>query len=306
MMQLTHPAWLLIGILLIAPYFVRPRRAWQYASLQLLPAQTHLGWTTWLTMALMGSAFLLLLLALANPQKTAMHSTETVQARDIVLTLDLSLSMESRLPSSEQLDLQNKLDLIQQASLRFVEQSQRDRIGLLVFGDDAFGAWPLSLDTTTLRVRLQHLGMLIPVSLRGTNVGKALVKSLDHMQERGQAQTKVIIILTDGLDTIAPEMAEAILQRLRDQNVELYVLGIALSPTASIIQLSQQAQGQYFDISKADDLDAAFQSINQLTASRVLVAQELEPELLYPFFLIPGLLLLLTSMVCKTFWVLEI
>lgn len=306
MMQLTQPELLLIGVLLMVPYLVRPRRAWHYASLQLLPVQARLGWTTWLTMALMGSAFSLLLIALANPQKAATHSTEAVQARDIVLTLDLSLSMESHLPSSEQPDLQNKLDLVQQAALKFVEQSQYGRLGLLVFGDDAFGAWPLSLDTTTLRVRLQHLETLIPISLRGTNVSKALVKSLDHMQERGEAQTKVIILLTDGLDTIAPEMAEDILQRLRDQNVELYMLGIALSPTASIIQLSRQAQGQYFDISKADDLGAAFQAINQLTTSRVLVTQELEPELLYRSFAIPGLLLLLTSMVCKTFWVLEI
>ncbi|ETX09217.1 MAG: hypothetical protein ETSY2_00780, partial [Candidatus Entotheonella gemina] len=234
MMQLTHPELLLIGVLLIVPYFVRPRRAWQYASLQLLPAQARLGLATWLTMALAGSAFLLLLIALANPQKTATHSTETVQARDIVLTLDLSLSMEGHLPSAGQAELQNKLDLSQQAALAFVEQSEHDRVGLLVFGDDAFGAWPLSMDTTTLRTRLQHLDTLMPISLRGTNVGKALVRSLDHMQERGQAQTKVLILLTDGLDTIAPEMAEDILQRLRDQNVELYVLGIALSKTAHI------------------------------------------------------------------------
>lgn len=73
---------------------MRPRRAWQYASLTLLPAQARGGWTTWLTTALLGSAFLLLLIALANPQKTTVHSTQTVQARDIVLTLDLSLSME--------------------------------------------------------------------------------------------------------------------------------------------------------------------------------------------------------------------
>lgn len=187
-----------------------------------------------------------------------------------------------------------------------MEQNDRDRIGLLVFGDDAFGAWPLSMDTTTLRVRLQHLETLIPISLRGTNVGKALVKSLNHMQERGQAHTKILILLTDGIDTIAPEVADDIQQRLHEQNVKLYVLGIALSRGASIVQLSHQAQGQYFDIDKAGDLDAAFQAIDQLTASRVLVTRKLQPELLYRFFAIPGLLLLLASMVCKSLWVLEI
>ncbi len=306
MFQLTEPEFLLIGVLLVMPYWVRPRRAWQYASLRLFPAQARVGFTTWLITALIGSAFLLLLIALANPQNATVHRTETVQARDIVLTLDLSLSMENHLSSGERSGRLSKLDLIRKAALTFVEQNDRDRIGLLVFGDDAFGAWPLSMDTTTLRVRLQHLETLIPISLCGTNVGKALVKLLNHMQERGQAHTKILILLTDGIDTIAPEVADDIQQRLREQNVKLYVLGIALSRGASIVQLSHQAQGQYFDIDKAGDLDAAFQAIDQLTASRVLVTRKLQPELLYRFFAIPGLLLLLASMVCKSQWVLEI
>ena len=306
MMHLTHPELLLIGGLLVIPYLVRPRRAWQYASLQLLPPQAGIGLTTLLTRALVGSAFLLLLVALANPQRTTTHSTETIQARDIVLALDLSLSMEGYLPSAEARRPQRKLDVIQQAALTFVEQHDHDRIGLLVFGDEAFGAWPLSTDTTTLRTRLQHLKTLLPSSLRGTNVGKALVQSLDHTQDRGQAKTKLLILLTDGLDTIAPEVAADILQRLRHQNVTLYVLGIELSDTASIVHLSRQARGRYFDIGQADDLAAAFQAVDQLAASRVVVTRELEPELLYRFFALPGLLLLLTAMACKALWVVEI
>lgn len=306
MMHLTQPELLLIGGLIVVPYLVRPRRAWQYSCLQLLPLQARAGFTTLLTTALVASAFLLLLIALANPQRTTVHNTETIQARDIVLTLDLSLSMQGYLRSAEPPKKQRKLNLIQQAALTFVEQHDHDRIGLLVFGDEAFGAWPLSTDATTLRARLQHLETLIPTSLRGTNVGKALVQSLDHMQERGQAKIKILILLTDGLDTIAPEVAEDILQRLRDQNVVLYVLGMELSDTASIVHLSGQAQGQYFDIGKADDLDTAFRAIDQLAASRVLVTRELEPELLYRFFAIPGLLLLLLSMICKALWVSEI
>lgn len=99
MFQLTEPEFLLIGVLLVMPYWVRPRRAWQYASLRLFPAQARVGFTTWLITALMGSAFLLLLIALANPQNATVHRTETVQARDIVLTLDLSLILKYGQPS---------------------------------------------------------------------------------------------------------------------------------------------------------------------------------------------------------------
>ena len=305
MMHLAQPELLLLGVLFATPYIVRRRRAWQYASLQLLPPQARLGTSAWLGAALFGSACLLLLIALANPQRTTARRTTTVQARDIVLTLDLSLSMLGYLQTATSYSAQNRLTLIQRAALKFVEQHERDRLGLLVFGDDAFGAWPLSTDAATLRARLRDLDLLLPASLRGTDVGKALAKSLDHMQERGQATSKVIILLTDGVDNIKPEAAADILQRLRDQNVELYVLGIGLADGASIAQLSRQAQGRYFDIGDAGDLDRALQAIDQLAPSPVRLIQESEPELLYRFFAFPGLLFLFLSMAYKTLWMLE-
>ena len=311
MIYLSHPELLLLGGLLVIPHLLRPRRAWQYSSLQLLPSPARVGWTTLLTTGLLGTGLLLLLIALANPQRHTVHTTEAVQARDIVLTLDLSLSMEGFLLSETQSSEARpapltKLDLIQRAALTFVEKCDHDRLGLLVFGDEAFGAWPLSTAHTTLRTRLQHLDELMPTSLRGTNLAQALVTSLDHMQDRGQATTKMLILLTDGQDTIGPEVAKDILRRLRHQNVNLYVLGVGLSETASIAGLARQEPGRYFDIGKAGDLDLAFQEIDQLDPSRMLVTRKPEPELLYRFFAIPGVLLLLTSMVCKIFWVLEI
>ncbi len=307
MMALIHPAFLLVGALLLLPYVLRPRQAWQYSWLSLLPSKARVGPATWMTTGLTALALTLLLIALANPQNTVVHTEETVQARDILLTLDLSLSMEGFLPDvTEQGESQRKLDLIRQAALTFVRQHHDDRLGLLVFGDEAFGVWPLSIDSATLQARLHHLDTLLPAKLRGTQVAKALLKSLDHMQERGQATTKMVLLLTDGLDRINPEVAEHILQRLREQQIWLYVLGLKLGRDASIVRLAHQAQGRYFDIDKAGDLANAFEEINRLEASRVTVTREGEPERLYRLFAFPGLILLIASMAGKALWVLDI
>lgn len=207
MISLAHPVFLLVGGILLLPYVLRPQRAWYYSSLPLLHGGKPSSPSALLTSGVTLAALLLLLLALARPQGGAVRTQHVLEARDIVLTLDLSLSMDGSMALTGDEKNVRKLDLIQRAALAFVRRHQQDRLGLIVFGDDAFGAWPLSTDSPVLQQRLQHLETLLPSELRGTRVEKALVKSLHHLQELGQARSKMVLLLTDGLDTIDPTAA---------------------------------------------------------------------------------------------------
>jgi von Willebrand factor type A domain len=142
--------------------------------------------------------------------------------------------------------------------------------------------------------------------LRGTHVEKALVKSLDHMQVLGQAATRIIVLLTDGLDAIPAARVEHILQRLQREKVTLYVLGIQIKDDSSVAMLARRAQGRYFAIDQAEAMDAAYTEIERLEKSRVLVTQGSTSQELYAFFAVPGLLLLLALTVCKSVWVVEV
>jgi Ca-activated chloride channel family protein len=307
MIHLAHPAFLTVGILLLLPYLLQPRRAWQYSSVQILPTGKRVGLAVLCTASISVVALTLLLLALARPQRLTRQIQRTMDARDVVLTLDLSLSMEEYLPGKDEATRGlKKLDLIQRAALDFVKQHTSDRLGLIVFGDEAFGVWPLSIDSTTLQRRLQHLDTLLPAQVRGTNVAKALVTSLDHLQARGQGSSKMVLLLTDGVDRIEPGEAERILQRLRREQVMLYVLGMQLNDDASVVSLARQAQGRYFAIDQAEALDQVFRDIEHMETSRVSVTREMGSEDLYRLFAFPGLVLLLAATVCKSVWVLEI
>jgi Ca-activated chloride channel family protein len=308
MMHLAQPILLTLGVLFLLPLLLRHQRAWRYSSLQLLPVRKHTGFMVWSLTGVLVAALALLLLALARPQRITPLPQQTIVARDIVLTLDLSLSMEAYIPKDgDAIPSVRRLALAQEAAQDFVKRHTGDRLGLIVFGDEAFGAWPLSTDSTTLQRRLEQLDKLLPAQLRGTYIEKGLVKSLDHLQELGgQAATRIVVMLTDGLDTIPAAQMEHLLQRLQREKVTLYVLGIQIKNDSSIAVLARRAQGGYFAIDKVEQMAAAFAEIEQLEKSRMLVTQGTTSEELYRFFAIPGLVCLLAGTVCKSLWVWEV
>src|SRR5687768_13299841 len=94
MFTLAHPILLCLGLVLVLPYLLRQRRVWEYSHIGLLQDIRRIGWPTWLLTAMTWLALSLLLLALAKPLRGTEQTQEVLEARDILLTLDLSLSME--------------------------------------------------------------------------------------------------------------------------------------------------------------------------------------------------------------------
>lgn len=306
MISLAQPAYLLVGILLLLPYILRRQRAWQFSCVRLLQGTRHRGLAVWLVTCLTFLGCSLLVIALAKPLKGTEHIKQVVDMRDILLTLDLSLSMEGYLEWKEGGQSPTKLEIVRDAALQFVQQHEQDRLGLIVFGDDAFGVWPLSEDSTVLQQRLQRLDALLPPAIRGTHVAKAVEKSLDHFAEMEHADGKILLLLTDGLDSIDPAVAERLVQRLTSNKIKLYVLGMGLDDTTSIVQLAHRVQGGYFNINNADELAKVLEDIDRQEAAKITVSHETESKDLYPFFALPGLLVLLLGTVSKSTWVWEI
>lgn len=306
MFHLAHPAWLCVGVVLILPYCLRRRRVWQYSSIDLLQGSRRRGGPAWLLTAMTGLALSLLVLALAKPLQGHEQTKELLEARDILLTLDLSLSMEGFLDWDGQVLPPTKLELVRDAASEFVRRHQHDRIGLIVFGDEAFGVWPLSVDTAVLQSRLARLDRLLPPALRGTHMARAVTRSLDHFDEMGQAESKILLLLTDGLDSIEPDVAAQLIRRLNHNRVKLYVLGMQLNANTSIVQLARRVQGGYFNINHANELTQALRAIDRQEASQVTINHTTASRDLYPYFAVPGGLLLLLGAVCRAIWVWEL
>ena len=151
----------------------------------------------------------LLGVALGRPQTTRPSNDLDVEGIDIVIALDLSGSM------AETDLLPNRLGAAKLVIRDFVRRRNTDRIGLVVFGREAYTYVPLTLDHGAYLRMLGELQLDL-VDGKGTAIGNGLGVALARLR-RSDAKSKVVILLTDGdnnAGNITPEQAADIARQL--------------------------------------------------------------------------------------------
>ncbi|MFQ5827645.1 MAG: VWA domain-containing protein [Candidatus Methylomirabilia bacterium] len=278
---LVDPLLLLLGFLFLPILLARTTPHLGYSSLGLFPDAP--GVSVWPRLAgwTMGLGICLLLLALARPQWGHAIETERLQARDIILAVDLSGSMQAHLSAGGG----TKIDLAKEAAIRFLERREGDRVGLLVFGDETYGSWPLSGDLDVIREKIHALRP----DLGGTDLAEPLERALAHLEELGQSNAKAIILVTDGEAAFPAHLRQEIQAKLVAMGVHLYLLGIQLSDSAPILDLVSRSGGRVWKVSKADEFWIGFQEIDRLEPSVIVVEKRLTHRDLYPWFALGGL-----------------
>jgi Ca-activated chloride channel homolog len=179
-------ATLLLGALLVlvARGFLYMRRVPRLrvsrgADLRAL-APGHRIWVNALTTALRVLAVGCMALALMGPQSIHARSESEVDGIDIVLTLDLSLSMQAT----------------RQVVSDFIGRRANDRIGAVIFGRDAYTLLPLTTDHQALQTMVAELELGV-IDGRGTAIGNAIGVAINRLR-RSPAKSRVIILATDG------------------------------------------------------------------------------------------------------------
>ena len=172
-----------------------------------------------------GGAFLpwvlwvLLVTAAARPQISGGVQEYAVPVRDIVLALDISSSM---LLQDMDENRKSRLEIVKEAAAAFVGMRKNDRIGIVLFSEQAGLYVPLTVDSSVLNQMLK--GVQTGLLGKLTAVGDALGLSLKHL-EGSKAPRKVIVLLTDGISNagnLAPDDALEIAKR---KNVTVYTIG---------------------------------------------------------------------------------
>jgi len=161
-------------------------------------------------------AVVLLAVTLARPQTSRAIGDLDLEGIDIVIALDVSGSMQET-------DLvPNRLDAAKMVIERFVKRRPNDRLGLVVFGRDAYTHVPLTLDHGTFLRMLNELQIGV-IDGRGTAIGNGIGVSLNRLRH-SDAKSKVIIVLTDGdnnAGNISPVQAARFAQTL---GVKIYTI----------------------------------------------------------------------------------
>lgn len=166
--------------------------------------------------------WILSLTAAARPQWIGEPISLPVNARDLLIAVDISSSMETpdMILDNYQVD---RLTVVKKVVGEFVTRRENDRLGLILFGDQAYLQSPLTFDRETVNIFLQEarLGFAGPRTAIGDAIGLATKRLLDRPE-----QNRILILLTDGANTsgrIDPLMAAKLAKQAK---IKIYTIGI--------------------------------------------------------------------------------
>lgn len=255
-------------------------------------------------------ALALLAGALMGPQSIHARDTTDVEGIDIVLALDLSLSMQAA-------DIKpDRFHATQQVVDDFVGRRPNDRIGAVVFGRDAYTLLPLTTDHQALRTLIGDLELGM-IEGRGTAIGNALGVALNRLRS-SHAKSKAVILATDGdsnSGNVSPAQAAEFARAL---NVKVYTILMGANEDAPVRsgvdlfgrpvfdrgnfpinpellqQVAKETGGEAFEAGDRKGLEKSFHTIlDRLERSQIEDAGRIYGEL-FPLLVAPavGLLLL--------------
>lgn len=180
-------------------------------------------------------AFIMLVIAIARPQKTLKEEDIKAEGIDIFLVMDLSSSMLAQ-------DFKpDRLEASKRVAADFVDKREFDRVGLAVFAGEAFTQCPL---TTDHRVINEFLGSLQCGILEdGTAIGMGLATAVNRIKESG-AESKIVILLTDGVNNAGYVKPITAAEIAREFGVKVYTIGVG-STGKAMAPVSKRADGRY-------------------------------------------------------------
>lgn len=322
---LKDPWWLLGLLALPAVAWLRQRRtipvllvpfaaSWHRASLA--PLSRWPG-----GLAVLG--MILLITALARPQRIEDKREVRTEGYDLVLAVDLSGSMlaEDFERNGQRL---NRLQTIKPVIQAFIQERPNDRIGIVIFSGRAYTLAPLTFDHAWLSRQLERLK--IGLIEDGTAIGDGLGVALSRLEQAkressGKRQGAFVVLLTDGANnrgTLTPDQAADL---ARARNVPVYTIGAGRDGLVRMPVIDQQGRtvtyqtvvsdldegalmgiaektgGRFFRARDSDSIEKAFAAIDRAKKIEFQAKSYLLTTELFAWFAAPGALCLLASLI---------
>jgi Ca-activated chloride channel family protein len=246
------------------------------------------------------------------------YSEAAVQSRglDIVMVLDLSSSMQEEMdPSSVENRLkhpgrppgQTRLEATKAAIRAFVLARRDDRIGLVVFSDNAYVVSPLTFDHEYL---VHYVEMVDDRILQGEGQtaigdGLALANYLLARQARGTGGHQVVMLFTDGENNRGRDPIE-VLEQSKEADIRVHFIGVALdrevrgkTQVRDLLRTIVKNGGRYFNAASAHDLVAASEAIDAIEKGFLVNRVYVHDAPVYAWFALPALLCLAAAFVLR-------
>jgi Ca-activated chloride channel family protein len=330
MTRFASPLWFALALLVLAriALLIRDRRArsgaFGFSSLSLVTAHRSLRTiTSWIPFVLEVLAMLLLIVALARPQRVTRLATNDRFGIDIVIALDCSGSM-----AAEDFRPRNRLTVAKDLIGDFIRRRQNDRIGLVTFGSRAATRVPVTYDRRITESMLDRTE--IGDHGNGTAIGHALATAVNRLRT-SKLRSRVVILVTDGVNnsgSIDPRVAA---QLASQSGIKVYTIGVGSegpvplpvkrqNPFTGQIEtiythirgeldeptlqaIATTTGGEFFRATDAAALGTVLGRIDTLEKTRISAPKREQIDELYVWPLAAGLAMLFVSLVLgETVW----
>jgi|TARA_B100000959_G_scaffold72054_1_gene76358 Ca-activated chloride channel family protein len=260
-------------------------------------------------------AITLFIVAFARPQEGRKKTEILSEGVDIILAIDTSGSMRA-LDFKKNDASVTRLSVVKDVVAQFIDSRETDRMGMVVFGGEAFTQCPLTLDQDILYSFLDKLK--IGMAGDATAIGSAIGISVKRLKDL-KSKSKVIILLTDGRNNAGKITPLQAAEFAKTFGIKIYTVGVGTRGKAPFMvdsifgkrliyqdvdidedtlnKISEMTDAKYFRATDMESLKDIYEQIDKLEKSEIRVLDHSEYSELFHYFLIPGLLLLLTEII---------
>lgn len=254
-----------------------------------------------------------LVVALARPRTTLNEENIETEGIDIILSLDISGSMNA-------LDFRpDRLQAAKTKALDFISQRPNDRIGLVVFAGESYTQCPLTTDTSMVKKLLREVQQGIIED--GTAIGMGLANAVLRLKE-SDAKSRVVILLTDGVNNSGQIDPNTAVETALQYGIRVYTIGVGSNGTAPFAMktpfgqtitrqveveldedllkgIADKTGGKYFQAKNTRALGEVYKEIDRLEKTRMQVTRITRHTEEFHWFVIIGALILLIEAIIK-------
>lgn len=260
-------------------------------------------------------ALIFLVIAMARPQLANVSRNVRSPGVDIILCIDTSGTMQA-LDFKLRGERVSRLTAVQKVVTEFIQKREYDRIGLVVFGQEAFTQAPLTMDKGLLLSLVNK--MKIGMAGDTTAIGSAIAISGKRLKEL-EARSKILILLTDGRNNAGSITPEEAADAVHAFGVRIYTIGIGGTGPApfpvqtpfgtrlvrqqvdldeeTLQKIASIGEGKYFRASDSKELSEIYDIIDRAEKTEIDVKEFFHFDELYLYFLIPAILLFMLETV---------
>ena len=241
-------------------------------------------------MLLASLAWCLLILAATRPQWLGEPVELPISGRDLMMAVDLSGSMQVE-DFQINRETVNRLQATKHVASEFIKSRQGDRIGLILFGRQAYLQTPLTFDRNTVNILLQEaaIGLAGQETAIGDAIGLAIKRLVDldnpssNTSENKESQSRVLILLTDGANTAGEITPIKAAELAASNNLKIYTIGIGademirhsffgsqrVNPSSDLDEktlkaIADKTGGRYFRARDTNELKKIYSLLNDL------------------------------------------